>query len=70
MTRFRFTVVAEGIPSDEAFVTDEELGVGDITTLRHRRYIVERVENTGATYWDSYTGTTMISKRLYCRLSD
>ena len=64
-------MVADDIPENagDTLVSSDELGVGDVAILGDQRYVIEQVENTGGTYWDSATGTTMISKRLYCRLS-
>ena len=72
MAQFQYTIVADDLDDevDDAFVSDDELGVGDEVKLGERRYVVQRVENTGNTQWSEDTKTSLVSKRLHCRRSD
>ena len=69
VARFRYTVIADGIPDDteDTFTHEHEYGVGDVVWLAQHKFVVERVENTGATNFDERRATTLIEKHLHCR---
>lgn len=66
MAQFQYTVVVGDSEIDD-LLTDVEYGVGDVVWLARRKFVVERVENTGATDFDDRLHTTLIDKRLHCR---
>ena len=66
MTQFQYTVVVDDSEIEDLF-TDVEYGVGDVVLVARRKFVVERVENTGATNFDKGLHMTLIDKRLHCR---
>lgn len=71
--RFDYTAVADGhdderFTSNIEYVAEDQLPVSEELTLDHR-WTVERVENTGNTFWAEDRSRQLESRVLYCTVA-